>query len=132
MAGHCFGAFLFYFVHRFIFHGKLGSLPLLKRIKRIHTLHHARPQDLERLFFPNWSKILIAAIMTLVGVVSIPFAFGVCSFFPVYAYRHWMAHQGSEASWAKHHMYHHKVNPKVNFGGIYPIVDNIFKTNISV
>jgi len=131
IAGHCFGAFLFYFFHRFIFHGKLGKLPVLKRIKKIHSMHHARPEDLEKLFFPNWSKVLIAGIMIVLGSISLPFAVGLCSFFPVYTYRHWEAHHESEADWAKHHMYHHKVNPKVNFGGIYPVLDAVFKTNIS-
>lgn len=94
-------------------------------------MHHARLEDLEKLFFPNWSKVLIAGIMIVLGSISLPFAVGLCSFFPVYAYRHWEAHHESEADWAKHHMYHHKVNSKVNFGGIYPVLDTVFKTNIS-
>ena len=70
--------------------------------------------------------------MVFIGILNIPFALGLCSFFPVYAYRHWEAHHGSEAYWARHHMYHHKVNPHANFGGIYPVIDNIFKTNVRI
>ena len=132
IAGHCLGAFLFYLMHRFVFHGKLGKLPVLKRIRKIHTMHHARPEDLEKLFFPNWSKILIGITMIGVGFINLPLAIGVCSFFPVYAYRHWNAHHGATASWARHHMHHHQVNPQANFGGIYPVIDFIFRTNVTV
>lgn len=127
--GHIFGALLFYFTHRFIFHGSIGKLPVLRRLRRIHTLHHARPDLLERAFFPWWAKILIATTMLLVGLISLPFAIGVCSFFPVYTYRHWKAHNGSDAYWARHHMHHHLKRPNANFGGIYPIIDTIFGTN---
>jgi sterol desaturase/sphingolipid hydroxylase (fatty acid hydroxylase superfamily) len=129
--GHITGCLLFYFTHRFIFHGKLGTLPLLKRIRKIHTLHHAKPHLLERAFFPLWAKVVISAIMVIVGIINLPLALGVCSFFPVYAYRHWMAHNGTEAYWAKHHMHHHLKDPSSNFGGIYPIVDTIFRTNVN-
>jgi len=127
--GHCLGALTFYFTHRFIFHGKLGKLPLLKKIRKMHTLHHAKPGDLERTFFPWWAKILIAIVMIGVGTLNLPLAFGRCSFFPVYAYRHWKAHNGADAHWAQHHMHHHLRDIKTNFGGIYPIVDIIFRTN---
>ncbi len=131
-AGHCFGALLFYFVHRFIFHGNLGKLPLLKLLRRIHTQHHAKPHNLEKAFFPNWSKPIIVLAMLIVGFANIYFAIGVSSFFPVYAYRHWKAHNGSKAYWARHHMTHHLKHPNKNFGGIYPIIDSLFRTNISV
>jgi len=131
LVGHALGALSFYFTHRFIFHGKLGRLPILKIIRKIHIEHHAKPYDLEKAFFPTWSKPIIALIMIGVGFVSPPLALGICSFFPVYAYRHWKAHNGSNAYWAKHHMHHHLKNPKANYGGIYPIFDSIFRTNAS-
>ncbi|MAG27757.1 hypothetical protein CMI47_19685 [Candidatus Pacearchaeota archaeon] len=123
---------MFYCMHRFIFHGKLGRLPILKRIRKIHTTHHAKPDDLEKAFFPNWAKMMIAATMIAVGFISLPLAIGVCSFFPVYAYRHWTAHNGSNMPWAIHHMNHHLVNPNKNFGGIYPVIDVIFRTNEAI
>ena len=132
LVGHAVGALIFYFTHRFIFHGRLGRLPILKRIKRIHTLHHAQPESVERAFFPTWAKFLIATVMIVAGFINLPLAIGVCSFFPVYAYRHWKAHHGSTAYWARHHMHHHLKDPRVNFGGIYPIVDIVFRTNSSV
>ena len=131
ISGHCLGTLIFYFTHQLIFHGRLGNLPILKRIKKIHSMHHARPGDLEKAFFPWWAKILITIVMIAVGVISLPLAIGICSFFPVYAYRHWKAHNGAEAYWAQHHMHHHLRDIKTNFGGIYPIVDIIFGTNAS-
>jgi sterol desaturase/sphingolipid hydroxylase (fatty acid hydroxylase superfamily) len=104
---------------------------MLRWLRAIHTKHHAKPHLLERAAFPPWSKVLIAFLMLFIGVISIPFALGVCSFFPVYSYRHWEAHNGSDAHWAKHHMYHHLKDPHSNFGGIYPIMDKIFGTNVS-
>ena len=129
--GHIVGTLIFYFTHRFIFHGSLGRLPILKQIRKMHTMHHARPQDLEKAFFPHWAKALIALTVVCVGMISVPFTFGICTFFPVYTYRHWKAHNGSSARWAKHHMHHHLVDPRTNFGGIYPIVDAIFRTSFS-
>ena len=132
IAGHCLGSLIFYCTHRFIFHGNLGKLPILKMLRKIHTIHHANPHDLEKAFFPSWSKPIIGAVMIGVGILNLPLAIGVCSFFPVYAYRHWKAHNGSDAHWARHHMSHHLENPRANFGGIYPIVDVIFRTNAPV
>jgi sterol desaturase/sphingolipid hydroxylase (fatty acid hydroxylase superfamily) len=129
LAGHAAGGLAFYLTHRFIFHGKLGTLPILNKIKSIHTRHHAKPDSLERALFPTWAKILIAILMACIGFISLSFALGVCSFFPVYAHRHWKAHNGSEAYWAKHHMHHHLKDPNSNFGGIYPIMDRVFGTN---
>tara|TARA_B100000809_G_scaffold182010_1_gene179760 strand:- start:334 stop:768 length:435 start_codon:yes stop_codon:yes gene_type:complete len=128
-AGHASGGLAFYFTHRFVFHGKLGTFPILDKIKAIHTRHHAKPDSLERALFPTWAKILIAIFMTCIGFINLPFALGVCSFFPVYSHRHWKAHNGSKAYWAKHHMHHHLKDPHSNFGGIYPIVDRVFGTN---
>lgn len=132
ITGHIFGALLFYCFHRFIFHGKLGKIKLLSSIRRIHTRHHAKPDSLERALFPKWSWFLIAISIATIGLVSISFAIGFCSFFPVYSYRHRKAHDGSDAHWARHHMHHHKKNPHVNFGGIYPILDILFGTNEEV
>lgn len=146
--GHMFGAFAFYSVHRWIFHGNIRKNKVLKAIfalpligdlaqkgRATHRDHHRETIRLGReignhmnLFFPLWAKLTIASITTLIAMVSLPFSMGLLSFFPVYAYRHNAAHLGSEASWARHHMHHHYKNAKVNHGGIYPIYDKIFGT----
>ena len=132
IAGHIFGALLFYSVHRFIFHGKLGRTKLLSPIRMIHTRHHAAPESLENSLFPAWSIALIAISIVTLGFLNIYFMIGLCSFFPVYSYRHKKAHNGSDAHWAKHHMHHHNKNPQKNFGGIYPVLDILFGTNEEV
>ena len=128
-AGHAAGGLAFYFTHRFVIHGSVAKLPILNKIKSIHTKHHAKPDSLERAIFPLWAKVLISIFMVCIGFVNLPFALGVCSFFPVYAHRHWKAHNGSKAYWAIHHMHHHLKAPHSNFGGIYPIIDRVFGTN---
>lgn len=132
IAGHFFGALLFYSVHRFIFHGKLGRTKILSPIRKIHTRHHANPQSLEKALFPGWSRLIILISIATLGFINLPFAIGLCSFFPVYSYRHRKAHNGVDANWARHHMHHHKKNPQKNFGGIYPIMDVLFGTNEEV
>jgi sterol desaturase/sphingolipid hydroxylase (fatty acid hydroxylase superfamily) len=80
------------------------------------------------VFFPLWGKVAVVGIVSVFAMVSLPLAVGVCSFFPVYAYRHQAAHSGSTSAYAKHHLHHHFNNSRVNHGGIYPIYDKIFGT----
>ena len=127
--GHFLGAYIFYFFHRHIFHGKLGKLPLLKSWKKIHSLHHADPKDPGNFFFPMWANILIWSIAGGLALINWPIALGIFSFFPVYSYRHRRAHEGINSRWAHHHMSHHLSMPKANFSGTYPILDKIFGTH---
>lgn len=148
VTGHLAGAFLFYATHRWIFHGKMSN-PWIRRLfaipgighlatkgRKIHAAHHKETlkhgKDIHKhmnVFFPLWGKVTVAGIVSLFALASIPFAIGVCSFFPVYAYRHQAAHAGSsDAPYARHHLRHHYKNPSVNHGGIYPIFDKIFGT----
>jgi len=148
VAGHLAGAFLFYAVHRWIFHGSKrnpivkffftmpGLRYLAEKGRATHGAHHRETfrKSVEEevvkdnLFFPLWGKLVIAGITSVFAMISLPFAVGVCSFFPVYAYRHNAAHQGSEKPYAKHHLYHHHVDARVNHGGIYLIYDKLFGT----
>ena len=130
--GHIFGSLIFYFTHRFIFHGKLGNFRLLRWLKAIHTRHHAKPDDLEKALFPRWSILPIALAFLIFGYFFPIFSIGVASFFPVYSYRHAKAHSGSDAYWARHHRFHHWKNAHANYGGIYPILDTILGTNVPI
>ena len=40
VVGHLTGALVLYLNHRFIFHGKLGRFPILRSMRKLHTLHH--------------------------------------------------------------------------------------------
>tara|TARA_Y100001963_G_scaffold160093_1_gene267751 strand:- start:3583 stop:4032 length:450 start_codon:yes stop_codon:yes gene_type:complete len=128
IAGHIFGAYVFYFFHRYIFHGSLGDHVLLRSWKNIHTMHHARPEDPSTFFFPVWASILIWSLTIACMLVSPPFFLGVMSFFPVYSYRHRKSHMGHDSTASKHHMSHHNVKPRANFSGTYPFIDKVFGT----
>ena len=127
-AGHASGALLFYSFHRFIFHGPLGRLPVLRHWRSIHTRHHRRPHDPGAFFFPWWANISIWAAAVALFLVSPAFGGGMISFFCLYAYRHRQAHLGSTRRWAIHHQSHHYLSPKANFSGSWPIIDRLFGT----
>jgi len=126
--GHFFGAYMFYFFHRHIFHGSLGKYPLLSRWKSIHTRHHRRPDDPGTFFFPWWANLLIWTLAAGLFLVTPAFALGLASFFAYYAYRHRSAHVGADTRSGVHHRSHHYGNPRANFSGAYPFVDRVFGT----
>lgn len=128
LSGHLSGALFFYFVHRYIFHGKLRKLRIFKKAARIHSLHHARPQDLENYRFPKPIIALIAIFLFFVSYFSLSFGIGISSFFALYSLKHKLAHFGPETKWTLHHRDHHSVHPQRNFSGVYPIIDRIFGT----
>ena len=130
--GHFLAVVAVYLNHRFVFHGKLGKLPLLKRAKRLHALHHAHAytEDRNSYFEPLWFKVIFFTSLLLVSMlISTPFAFGLLSFAILYAYRHKRIHnQDTTSYFSLHHRHHHSVNPQTNFSGVYPSVDKIFGT----
>jgi sterol desaturase/sphingolipid hydroxylase (fatty acid hydroxylase superfamily) len=108
--GHFVAAIAVYLNHRFVFHGRLGKLPVLRRLKRLHSLHHVHAYDEERndFFEPLWVRSLFFIVIASIGyLINWGFSFGVLSI---------------------HHAYHHKKNPFTNFSGIYPFIDKIFGT----
>lgn len=126
LGGHIIGALSFYSFHRYIFHGSLGKLPVLRGWKAQHTAHHAAPEDPGHFFFPAWANAIIWAGTAALTWASPAFGLGLFSFFGVYAYRHRKAHLGTQSRWAHHHMSHHFKFPRANFSGTYPIVDRLF------
>ena len=122
-----------YLNHRFVFHGKLGRLPLLKKTRKLHIKHHLHAYDYERNyhFEPLWFKILFYCFFTALGFfVNWPFALGLLSFALVYSYRHRSIHNNDKTShFSTHHYYHHKLDSRKNFSGVYPVMDYIFGTS---
>ena len=57
--GHFTAAFLVYLNHRFVFHGKLGKIGPLKRVRKYHSLHHAHAWG-EKMYYyilvPWWAS----------------------------------------------------------------------------
>ena len=128
---HFVGALVLYLNHRFVFHGRLGKLPVLKKMWGLHALHHRHAFDDsadDYLVTPLWGKLSLSALFILSGIIITPaFAVGLFSFALVYAYRHRITHHGDQSRFALHHMHHHrKIN--VNFAGVYPIFDRAFFT----
>jgi hypothetical protein len=132
LIGHVIAATILYFNHRFVFHGRLGLLPLFKDIKKLHTLHHLHSfsdKVIESMNTPLWGRLLLGSFFIGAAVIITPaFGFGMLSFAGVYAYRHKLSHTGDTSYFALHHLHHHK-NANVNFAGVYPIFDKIFLTH---
>ena len=128
VAGHFLGAYMFYFFHRYIFHGPLGRYPLLKRWKAIHTLHHGKPDDPGTFFFPWWANTAIWLLAAGLFFMIPALAIGLASFFAYFAYRHRAAHTGSNTRSGRHHRSHHYGRSAANFSGAYPFIDKLFGT----
>ena len=133
--GHVLASFGVYLNHRFVFHGKLGKLPFFKFTKRLHAMHHAHAytDDRNDYFEPLWLKIMLFALLCVIGVVvNISFALGLASFGLLYVYRHERIHNDDKTSrFSLHHQHHHTVNVKCNYSGVYPVIDYIFGTAAS-
>jgi sterol desaturase/sphingolipid hydroxylase (fatty acid hydroxylase superfamily) len=130
--GHILAALAVYLNHRFVFHGKLGRYPILKYFKRLHGMHHAHAYDEKRndYFEPLWFKVLFFAFLLIFGIfINFFFTLGLLSFGMLYAYRHVSIHNHDRTSrFSKHHYYHHCVDRRMNYSGIYPVIDYIFGT----
>ena len=115
-----------------MFHGRLGRLPLLRKIRKLHIKHHLHAYDCERNyhFEPLWFKVLFYYFFAALGFfVNWPFALGLLSFTLLYAYRHKSIHNKDKTSrFSTHHYYHHRYDTRKNFSGVYPVIDNIFGT----
>jgi sterol desaturase/sphingolipid hydroxylase (fatty acid hydroxylase superfamily) len=135
LIGHFGSALFLYFVHRFVFHGKLRRYPVLKNLAKLHGLHHAN------LAAANLAKFIfvpLPIVLLLIGIVvgssyfiGIYFGIGIASFGFLYAQRHWAIHHHDFSSrFFYHHDYHHRGNVLMNFSGVYPFIDRIFKTYV--
>lgn len=132
LVGHIFSSLLVYFNHRFVFHGKLGKLPVLSYLRKLHIEHHRHAYDDERNmhFEPTWVTVTLLSVMVATGVFLNPyFALGMLSFAFLYAYRHKRIHNEDKTSvFSIHHRHHHTRNARKNFSGVYPVIDRIFGT----
>jgi sterol desaturase/sphingolipid hydroxylase (fatty acid hydroxylase superfamily) len=129
--GHFTAAFLVYFNHRFIFHGKLGTKGPLKIFRRYHTLHHAFPEGeklYDHIYVPIWARILFIFIYLSIAMISIWFSIGMATFSVYYGYNHLAIHEKAQHRHSYyHHSLHHDVTT-VNFSGMYPFIDRLFST----
>jgi sterol desaturase/sphingolipid hydroxylase (fatty acid hydroxylase superfamily) len=126
--GHWFGAVVLYLSHRFIFHGKLGKLPVLKDFRRLHAKHHRHLGENEHLFVPFWAKCAILSVIVAVAFVSPAFSAGLLSFSLLYSFRHFAIHNHDTTSRFHHHHHYHHVKANKNYSGVYPFLDKLFGT----
>ncbi len=130
--GHFLSAVAVYLNHRFVFHSNLGKLPILRKLRKLHIEHHLHAYDDERNehFEPLWVKISVFAFIIGISFISVPLSLGIFSFGVLYAYRHKKIHnEDTTSSFSLHHLYHHKVDTRVNFSGVYPYIDRVFGTH---
>ena len=130
--GHVAGAFFLYFNHRFVFHGSLGRLPILRNFRMLHSLHHKHSEAPGRndfLKIPAWGLLLISLLLVALLLIDGWMGLGVISFALLYSYRHYSIHNGGRKThFSVHHMIHHRF-PKYNFSGVYPAIDKLFGTD---
>lgn len=129
--GHLLSALFLYSAHRFVFHGKLRRWPVLKRLARLHGLHHAHiDKELDKfIFVPWWVSILLILTVVLFGCIHPGLGLGIASFAALYAHRHWAIHHHDFSSkFHLHHDYHHREDVLKNLSGVYPFIDKIFGT----
>ena len=147
------GAFIFYSLHRWVFHSKKKSLAykiifhkwnplkgLAQKSRRTHAIHHKETfkygQDIVdhmATFFPSWGKAIVTvSCLSLYAAFGLEFVAGLVLYFLYYEIRHQRAHtlyhSGDRREWVKHHMDHHFSDPHSNFSGMVPTIDRIFKT----
>ena len=130
--GHFLAATLVYLNHRFVFHGKLGKIKFLKKIKRYHTRHHQKPNSTRHLLMPFWARAMFCVVYAAVGwFISLWLMVGLASFSLYYAIYHYRIHKAGVPRHRylrrsyHHHNLHHTV-PTVNFSGMHPFIDKIF------
>ena len=130
--GYYIAAIGWYLNHRFVFHGPLGKLPILKKFARAHAQHHqfAYKGDIDRyIFVPDWGHLLLFLVSSPLLFFSPMLWSGACAFACFYNMQHYAMHYGQRQSTrGRHHEFHHSVNPGVNFSGIHPIIDRVFGT----
>jgi len=132
--GYTLAALGWYLNHRFVFHGKLGKLPILKEFKKLHTIHHKKAYTEDRndyIFIPVWGHALLLCISSPILYLNITMWAGCACFAVVYGIRHYKMHNGeADTPYQEHHRTHHTTHPMHNFSGVHPIIDKIFNTDI--
>ena len=132
--GYAMAALAWYLNHRFVFHGKLGKLPILKEFKSLHTIHHRKAYATDRneyILIPAWGHTLLLCISAPVLYLSWAMWLGCVCFAVVYGLRHYRMHNGdTDSAYGRHHFLHHTTHPMHNFSGVHPIIDKIFKTDV--
>lgn len=128
-----------YIVHRYVFHyqptGKISSYI----VYLFHGIHHDEPDDWTRLVMPILPAILISGSFFLLFIALVGFTHAKLwyAFFMVgylgYDYIHYATHHfACKDRFLKmvkrHHMLHHHLMHRGNFGVSSPLWDHVFRT----
>lgn len=126
-----------YLIHRFIFHS--GEYTNTQKWQfKIHGIHHATPQDKERLALPLPLAIVISGVFfflywNVMGKYSFFFFPGFLFGYAFYLVIHYLIHTKRPPRnvfrflWKHHHIHHHK-NDNQAFGVTTPLWDIVFNT----
>lgn len=139
--GVCLWLGIEYPIHRYVLHLKPPRAPALRAMhRRLHTAHHADPDDPSLLFLPLWvtapSAVLVYAVATFAaGGRGAQFFAGFWGTLLVYEWLHLAIHlryAGSGRLYGlmrKGHMLHHYKNEHYWFGIMNPGSDFVFGTH---
>lgn len=132
VGGFFFTSLMFYLNHRFVGHGPLGKLPVLRHIRRLHMVHHKNDYNDKRndhLLLPPWAKLLFWIAFLMISIVSVPFAIGFLAYAVYYELQHYKMHNDNKTgTCSRHHFIHHRKSARHNFSGTMPFIDKIFGT----
>jgi sterol desaturase/sphingolipid hydroxylase (fatty acid hydroxylase superfamily) len=132
-----------YLLHRWVFHW-IKETPRAQRIHfLLHGVHHAYPNDKDRLVMPLLASVPVALIFFalfcfLVGTTRAePLFAGLTAGYLCYDGTHYAVHHFKQRSgvgrWLKrHHMLHHHADHSGGFGVSSPLWDLVFDTMPSV
>ncbi|TDD75228.1 sterol desaturase family protein [Flavobacterium caseinilyticum] len=126
-----------YLIHRFVFHS--GEYTNTEKWQfKIHGIHHATPQDKERLALPLPLAVVLSGFFFFIywivmGQYSFFFFPGFLFGYASYLLVHYLIHTRRPPRnvfrylWKHHHVHHHK-NDNQAFGVTTPIWDIVFRT----
>jgi len=105
-----------------------------------HHLHASQGDELVATYLkiPLAGKITMLTVLAMISILSKPVAAGCFMFFITYGVRHGAIHGvgiggrklGKDSYHYRHHMLHHQKGNwgLINFSGVHPWIDKIFKT----
>lgn len=128
-----------YLLHRFVFHYEPTSGFGKKMAYLFHGIHHAFPNEADRLVMPPVTSIPLAAAVfgvhyTLAGSKGFPLFAGFLAGYLYYEFVHYSVHHKKRPSalWKepqrKNHLLHHFKEPEGRFGVTSPLWDFVFRT----
>jgi sterol desaturase/sphingolipid hydroxylase (fatty acid hydroxylase superfamily) len=141
LLGIGFWFFAEYLLHRFLLHMRAPKPAFLAHLhRRIHWIHHQRPNEREFLFIPLWGTLPLFAVAMALGwwvgglVTVFSAGLGFAAVLGIYETTHLAAHVTYHprsrlgALMKRYHLLHHYKNEGYWFGVTHPVMDMVFGT----